>query len=102
MADFALRVLRLICVALAMPLAAVAILAGSAFAGPATACASPGWDIGAYDKCTDAAAVKGLKGQDWDTQNKNCCESTGGSWNAGAKKCQAPAASGPLPPITQP
>jgi hypothetical protein len=102
MAGIALRVFRLICVALATPLAALAILAGSAFAGPARACAAPGWDIQAYDKCTDAAAVKGLKGQDWDAQNKNCCQSTGGNWNAIANKCQAPAMSGPLPPITHP
>ena len=83
-------VFRLLRVALAAPLAAAAILSGSAFGNPATASAAPEWDIGAYDNCMDAGAAQGLKGQDWDNHNKACCEKTGGDWNAGAKKCQAP------------
>ena len=80
-------------VALAAPFAAAAILGASAFGDPATACAA--WDMGAYDNCMDAGASQGLKGEDWDQHNKACCEKTGGDWNAGAKKCQAPPATGP-------
>lgn len=90
MTSITLTVFRLLRVALAAPLAAAAILGGSAFGNPATARAAPEWDIGAYDNCMDAGAAQGLKGQDWDNHNKACCEKTGGDWNVGAKKCQAP------------
>ena len=89
MTSITLRVFRLLRVALAVPFAA-AILGGSAFGDPATACAATEWDIGAYDNCMGAAAAQGLKGEDWDHHNQACCERAGGDWNAGAKKCQAP------------
>ena len=101
MTSIALTVFRLLRVALAAPLAAAAILGGSAFGAPATACAATEWDIGAYDKCMDAGVAQGLD-EGWDEHNKACCEKTGGDWNAVVKTCQAPPATGPLPPITQP
>jgi hypothetical protein len=95
MTSITLTVFRLPRVALAASLAAAAILGGSAFGDPATACAAAEWDIGAYDNCMDAGAVQGLEGENWDAHNKACCENTGGDWNAGVKKCQAPAATRP-------
>jgi hypothetical protein len=102
MTRITLTVSRPLRVALAAPLAAAAILGGSAFGDPATACAAAEWDIGAYDKCMDVGAAQGLNGEYWDEHNKSCCQNTGGAWNAVEKKCQAPPATGPLPPITQP
>jgi hypothetical protein len=102
MTSITLTAFRLLRVALAAPLAAAAILGGSAFGDPATACAAPEWDIGAYDNCMDAGVTQGLQGEAWDKHNKACCEKTGGDWNAVVKTCQAPPATRPLPPITQP
>lgn len=95
MTSITLTVFRLPRVALAAPLAATAILAGSAFGDPATASAAPEWDIGAYDNCMGAGVVQGLEGENWDEHNNACCQKAGGDWNAGLKKCQAPAATRP-------
>ena len=57
-------------------LAATVTLAGSAVGEPATACAAPEWDVGAFDLC--------MKQSIWITdmylREKICCTQTGGVW----------------------
>lgn len=79
----------------AVAVAAAASMGGSAVIAPAVGCAAPQeWDIGSYDGCmrrTDDQWNRGLI-KDIEGAHRLCCEGSGGVWNAGSKKCEAPPA----------
>ena len=74
--------------------------------GPAIAGAAPGvWDIESFDSCTELLddGINESLQQKLD-ETKYCCVNTGGVWNEGQQKCEAPppaagaGATRPLPP----
>lgn len=69
-------------------------LTGSALIDPATACAAPReWDVGAYDSCLGDLSGTGIKDEkELEYYLRLCCTASGGDWNAGTGRCQAPPA----------
>ncbi|VEG38599.1 Uncharacterised protein [Mycolicibacterium flavescens] len=69
---------------------------------PAVSQAEKVWDVAEYDSCTaiyDARYELGDISYDaWVTETAGCCEESGGEWNEGAQKCEAPPATAQTAP----
>ncbi|MGV0716344.1 hypothetical protein ABQE93_13165 [Mycolicibacterium sp. XJ662] len=69
---------------------------------PAVSQAKDEWDIGAFDACYDKAVddyvVVHLDSERFSSDLKACCDMSGGQWNAGLGKCEAPPATAQTAP----
>ena len=89
------------------PLAATAVLGGSALGDPAAACAEPKqWNEAGYHACVDQLNKDLAAGRYTPEQYielvQGCCSLSGGAWNNTLKQCESPPAAPAQGPAVAP